>query len=118
MTMHSDTTPSPWAAPAAYLYALDLDGPALAWEYLRRHPACRASPPDTDRRLHRAPLQHRWPASRGAAHRSERPWKLQESKRAGFRGGHVVGMGERCARLCMSRNSRPVLRGLVKSSYL
>ena len=30
MTMHSDTTPSPWAAPAAYLYALDLDGPAPA----------------------------------------------------------------------------------------
>ena len=43
MTMHSDTTPSPWAAPAAYLYALDLDGPALAWEYLRRHPGYRAA---------------------------------------------------------------------------
>ena len=26
----------PWRASAAYLYTLDLDGPALAWEYLRR----------------------------------------------------------------------------------
>lgn len=28
-----------WAVSAAYLYTLDLDGPALAWEYLRRNPA-------------------------------------------------------------------------------
>ena len=28
-----------WRATSAYLYTLDLDGPALAWEYLRRHPA-------------------------------------------------------------------------------
>ncbi|HBP0505265.1 TPA: DUF2285 domain-containing protein [Pseudomonas aeruginosa] len=27
----------PWYATAAYLYVLHLDGPALAWEYLRRH---------------------------------------------------------------------------------
>ncbi|QLA82519.1 DUF2285 domain-containing protein [Acidovorax sp. JMULE5] len=27
-----------WAVSAAYLYTLDLDGPALAWEYLRRNP--------------------------------------------------------------------------------
>ncbi|MGE6335374.1 transcriptional regulator domain-containing protein [Acidovorax sp. NPDC077664] len=27
---------------AAYLYVLDLDDPALAWEYLRRHPGYRA----------------------------------------------------------------------------
>ena len=33
---------APWRATAAYLYTLDLDGPALAWEYLRRHPAYRA----------------------------------------------------------------------------
>ena len=26
-----------WAASAAYLYILDLDGPALGWEYLRRN---------------------------------------------------------------------------------
>lgn len=28
-----------WAVSAAYLYTLDLDGPLLAWEYLRRNPA-------------------------------------------------------------------------------
>ncbi len=33
--------PPPWHASAAYLYALHLDGPALAWEYLRRHPCYR-----------------------------------------------------------------------------
>ena len=27
-----------WHPAAVYLYALHLDGPALAWEYLRRHP--------------------------------------------------------------------------------
>ncbi|HBV8384434.1 TPA: DUF2285 domain-containing protein [Citrobacter freundii] len=27
-----------WHPTAAYLYVLHLDGPALAWEYLRRHP--------------------------------------------------------------------------------
>jgi len=27
-----------WHPGAAYLYVLHLDGPALAWEYLRRHP--------------------------------------------------------------------------------
>ncbi len=27
-----------WYPTAAYLYTLHLDGPALAWEYLRRHP--------------------------------------------------------------------------------
>lgn len=30
--------PPPWHASAAYLYVLHLNGPALAWEYLRRHP--------------------------------------------------------------------------------
>ena len=33
--------PSPWHASAAYLYVLHLDGPVLAWEYLRRHPGYR-----------------------------------------------------------------------------
>ncbi|WP_291475351.1 DUF2285 domain-containing protein [Acidovorax sp.] len=33
--------PPPWHASAAYLYSLHLDGPALAWEYLRRHPGYR-----------------------------------------------------------------------------
>ena len=27
-----------WYPTAAYLYTLHLDGPALAWEYLRRNP--------------------------------------------------------------------------------
>lgn len=30
-----------WHPVAAYLYVLHLDGPALAWEYLRRHPGYR-----------------------------------------------------------------------------
>ena len=39
MTIHHDSADfsAPWRAAAAYLYTLDLDGPALAWEYLRRH---------------------------------------------------------------------------------
>ena len=45
----SVTTPTPedlphalWGVSAAYLYVLDLDDAALAWEYLRRHPGYRA----------------------------------------------------------------------------
>lgn len=43
MTIQCDPAEScaPWRAAASYLYTLDLDGPALAWEYLRRHPAYR-----------------------------------------------------------------------------
>mgnify|MGYP001544835112 CR=1 FL=1 len=33
----ADRSAEPWYATAAYLYVLHLDGPALAWEYLRRH---------------------------------------------------------------------------------
>lgn len=33
---------SHWRPSAAYFYTLDLDGPQLAWEYLRRHPLYRA----------------------------------------------------------------------------
>ena len=33
---------APWAVSAAYLYLLDLEDPALAWEYLRRHPGYRS----------------------------------------------------------------------------
>ena len=45
MTIQHDSADlaAPWRAAAAYLYTLDLDGPALAWEYLRRNPAYRAS---------------------------------------------------------------------------
>ncbi len=34
----ADRSTEHWYPTAAYLYALHLDGPALAWEYLRRHP--------------------------------------------------------------------------------
>lgn len=34
----TDPRPEAWRPCAAYLYVLHLNGPALAWEYLRRHP--------------------------------------------------------------------------------
>lgn len=34
----ADSSTDYWCPTAAYLYVLHLDGPALAWEYLRRHP--------------------------------------------------------------------------------
>ncbi len=37
-----DARANEWHPSAAYLYALTLDGPALAWEYLRRNPHYRA----------------------------------------------------------------------------
>ena len=37
----ADRGTEPWYPTAAYLYVLHLDGPALAWEYLRRHPEYR-----------------------------------------------------------------------------
>lgn len=37
-----DLPRAPWGVSAAYLYTLDLDGPALAWEYLRRNARYRA----------------------------------------------------------------------------
>lgn len=49
-----------WYPTAAYLYVLCLDTPALAWEYLRRHPDYRL---DWLRRHRRAPTMHE------AAHR-------------------------------------------------
>ena len=42
---------------AAYLYALHLDGPGLAWEYLRRHPDYRR---DWQRRRRRVEAACRW----------------------------------------------------------
>lgn len=36
--MADRSTADAWYPTAAYLYVLHLDGPALAWEYLRRHP--------------------------------------------------------------------------------
>lgn len=37
-----DLPSAPWGVSAAYLYTLDLDSLARAWEYLRRHPQYRA----------------------------------------------------------------------------
>ena len=56
-----DRSAEPWYPTAAYLYVLHLDGLALAWEYLRRHPDYRL---DWLRR-HRRPqaeqdVAHRW----------------------------------------------------------
>ncbi len=34
----TDRSADHWYPTAAYLYVLHLDGPALAWEYLRRNP--------------------------------------------------------------------------------
>ncbi len=34
----TDHPTEPWYPTAAYLYVLHLDGPQLAWEFLRRNP--------------------------------------------------------------------------------
>jgi hypothetical protein len=54
-----DDAAATWRAGAAYLYALDLDGPALAWEYLRRHPGYRADWLRSSRRRRHA-IVPRW----------------------------------------------------------
>ena len=61
MTIPSDTDVSaaPWSAGAAYLYTLHLDGPALAWEYLRRHPGYRMAWQGGRLQRNRAEV-HRW----------------------------------------------------------
>ena len=46
-----------WYPTAAYLYTLHLDGPALAWEYLRRNPGYRR---DWLRRRRRPDSAHAW----------------------------------------------------------
>ncbi|WP_323034337.1 DUF7011 domain-containing protein [Pararhodobacter sp.] len=46
-----------WHPVAAYLYVLHLDGPALAWEYLRRHPEYRH---DWLHRLQRPDAAQNW----------------------------------------------------------
>lgn len=51
MDIHDDASLS-WRAAAAYLYTLELDGPGLAWEYLRRHPGYRGAWLARRRRLH------------------------------------------------------------------
>ncbi|MBH1411238.1 DUF7011 domain-containing protein [Pseudomonas fluorescens] len=53
----ADRSPEGWYPTAAYLYVLHLDGPALAWEYLRRHPDYRR---DWQRRRRRSEAAHAW----------------------------------------------------------
>ena len=52
----------PWYPTAAYLYVLHLDGPELAWEYLRRNPDYRLDWLRRHRRPQAAaqPVAHRW----------------------------------------------------------
>ena len=52
-----DRSAEHWYPTAAYLYVLHLDGLALAWEYLRRHPDYRL---DWLRRHRRPEAAHRW----------------------------------------------------------
>lgn len=53
----TDSSAAHWYPTAAYLYTLHLDGPALAWEYLRRNPDYRR---DWLRRRHRPDAAHAW----------------------------------------------------------
>jgi hypothetical protein len=53
----ADRSTDPWYATAAYLYVLQLDSLALAWEYLRRHPDYRR---DWLRPRHRDATAHHW----------------------------------------------------------
>ena len=59
MTRDTDTASTPWCAAAAYLYALELEGPELAWEFLRRHPAYRVAWLGA-RRGQRSAIAQRW----------------------------------------------------------
>ena len=53
----ADPSVEHWYPTAAYLYTLHLDGPALAWEYLRRNPGYRR---DWLRRRRRPDAAHAW----------------------------------------------------------
>ncbi len=53
----ADASTNSWHPTAAYLYVLHLDGYALAWEYLRRHPDYRQ---DWLRRIRRPEVAQRW----------------------------------------------------------
>jgi len=53
----ADRSADAWYPTAAYLYVLHLDGPALAWEYLRRHPDYRR---DWLRRHHQPEAAQAW----------------------------------------------------------
>lgn len=54
----ADSSATHWHPSAAYLYVLHLDGPALAWEYLRRNPEYRRA---WQQHRHRPEQEaHRW----------------------------------------------------------
>lgn len=53
----ADTSTADWHPVAAYLYVLQLDGPSLAWEYLRRNPDYRR---DWQRRRRRPQQAQHW----------------------------------------------------------
>ncbi|MFM0276526.1 DUF2285 domain-containing protein [Paraburkholderia sediminicola] len=53
----TERSAEPWYPTAAYLYVLHLDAPALAWEYLRRHPDYRR---DWLRRRREREAAHTW----------------------------------------------------------
>ena len=53
----ADRSADAWYPTAAYLYVLHLDRPALAWEYLRRHPDYRC---DWLRRRHQPEAANAW----------------------------------------------------------
>src|SRR4051794_13650186 len=61
-----------WHPVAAYLYVLHLDGPALAWEYLRRNPDYRL---DWHRHRRRPGTQHQLQAQRWGLHLLEDPFR-------------------------------------------
>jgi hypothetical protein len=67
-----DRAPEPWKISAAYLYTLDLDGPALAWEYLRRNPGYRAD----------------WACRKRSS--SFARWGLQRAEDPALEGGHAL----------------------------
>ena len=58
----TDRSSQHWYPTAAYLYTLHLDGPALAWEYLRRNPSYRR---DWLRRRRKPDAAQAWPAPAG-----------------------------------------------------
>lgn len=81
--------PAPWRATAAYLYVLDLDGPALAWEYLRRH----------------ADYQRDWKASGRRVHALR--WGLRQRRRSRARCARCrSALGRRLGRLAAGAGSK------------
>lgn len=75
----ADRCAESWYPTAAYLYILHLDGSALAWEYLHRHPDYRR---DWLRRRRRSDAAQR--SAGGCACWKTRPWMRATRIRRGF----------------------------------